>query len=521
MNKTGNTNPTKDDPTKPANQPDFLDTILRSLSSVRLGIYLLIILVVISFAGTIIPQKPNTDPEKLQRMFAPPNLALLDNLGILDLFHAWWFKTLLMLLGLNIVFASMDRFSHAWRFIRRPARWLTETVIRAQHQKAEILISTSPDEAERIIIEQFKTHIGQPSVTEREGRKVLFSQRHVYSRLAAYGIHLSLLVIFAGGLIGLQFGYRGRITLDEGEIGSKVIVFDTTRSVTAAATEPRFTERDMPFALRLDKAEIVFNDPKEASLLRRDDIQNPGAVKNWYCTVSIFENGSPRGTHVVAVNQPLSYRGYRFFQSGFDFAEGFKEYSLLVRSKDPAGVSHGTSYKLHSGESFDLKESVNLKEADVVVTPVRAGIMPQADIPFVVVSVQGNDGKPPVQVPVFDESTTRQMKEGTDEKKFQEGLPAGVEMYLSSVVPRFQSTFQVSRDPGVDIVWAGCILLMGGLMVAFYFSHQRAWAMLIPAEHGTTVVLGGDANKNKGSFARKFEHLVQALSHPGVPTSKS
>ncbi|MBZ5553032.1 MAG: cytochrome c biogenesis protein ResB [Acidobacteriia bacterium] len=483
----------------------FLDASIRFLSTVRLGIYLLIILVGISFAGTIIPQRPNTSPENLQRMFAPANLVLMDRIGILDIFHAWWFKALLTLLGLNIVFASLDRFSHAWRYIRRPAKWLTETVIRAQHQHAEVHLRTSLDQSERTVQEQLKKCLGHPQVTEREGRKVIFSQRQVYSRLAAYGIHLSLLVIFAGGLIGLEFGYRARISLSEGESASKVILFDTARSVVEAAGEARFIEREIPFTLSLDKAEVVFNNPRESSLLHRDDIQSPGVVKNWYCTMSIWENGVKQGTQVVAVNQPLSYRGFRFFQSGFDFGNGLKEFTFQVRLKGAGGQPSTTIYRVRGGDSFEIKE------AHLIATPVRSGIMPQADLPFAFLSLQGKDGKPALQFPVFDEPTTQKMRQGANDTSPLPKPPDGMEIFLIDAIPEFTTTLQVSRDPGVTTVWAGCILLMVGLTVAFYFSHQRLWAMLIPGQDGTTVVLGGDSSKNRSAFAKKFQHLVDSM----------
>jgi cytochrome c biogenesis protein len=486
----------------------LLDGALKSLSSIRLGIYLLIILVVVSFVGTVIPQKPNTSPENLQHIFAPENLVLLDRLGVLDLFHASWFKLLLTLLGLNIVFASLDRFSHAWRYIERPVKWLTEIVIRAQYQRAEIRVSAPLSQVEMSVRDQFRKQIGRSQVTEKDGQRVVFAQRHVYSRLAAYGIHLSLLVIFAGGLIGLEFGYRGRLTLNEGESTSKVILFDTARSVTEAADNPKFIERQMPFTLQLDKAEVAFNNPQQSSLLRREDIQSPGVVKNWYCTLSIWENGAKVSTHVVAVNQPLSYRGFRFFQTGFDFGEGLKEITFQVRSKDSRSNPQTNIYRIRNGESFFIKE------ANLVATPIRAGIMPETDIPYTVLSLGKNDGKPPVQLPVFDEGTTQKIRLGAKDSQFQTKLPDGSEVFLIDALPEFSTTLQVTRDPGVNTVWVGCVLLMLGLMVAFYFSHQRVWALLVPSGDQTTVILGGDSSKNRSAFARKFEQLANSLSSP-------
>ncbi|MDD5542803.1 MAG: cytochrome c biogenesis protein ResB [Acidobacteriia bacterium] len=486
------------------------------MSSIKLGIYLLIILVVVSFIGTVVPQRPNTSPENLQIMFAPQNLMLLDKMGILDVFHSWWFKVLLTLLGLNIVFASIDRLGRAWKFVRHPVKILSEVVIRAQWQNAEFQLALSLDEAEELVRTQLKKSLGKAESSSKDGARVLFAQKHVYSRLAAYVIHLSLLIIFAGGLIGLEFGYRGQIRLEEGDATSHITLFDTQHSVVEAANEPRQLDRAMPFEIRLDRAEVQFNNPQEASLLRRSDIQSPGVVKNWFCTVSILESSNNRGSHVIAVNQPLSYRGFRFFQTGFDYGNGFKEMKLRVGG--PAGSNDGeTIYTVHMGDTFEIKE------AQTTATVIRAGIMAEEDLPFVLLRLSKPGDSSTTEVPVLDANATRQFAAAGGTGPAPGRLPRGAQIVLADAVPRFASTFQVSRDPGVTTVWAGCVLLMLGLMMAFYFSHQRVWAMLIPKDEGTRLVIGGDASKNRSAFAKTFSELTQAIaqSAPREPSESS
>ncbi|MGE5206092.1 MAG: cytochrome c biogenesis protein ResB, partial [Chlamydiota bacterium] len=65
--------------------------IWQTLSSVRTGIILLILVVIASAAGTFILQRPTTDPDVLQRSYSPLALAWLDRLGLTDVFHASWF----------------------------------------------------------------------------------------------------------------------------------------------------------------------------------------------------------------------------------------------------------------------------------------------------------------------------------------------------------------------------------------------------------------------------------------------
>ena len=66
---------------------------------------------------------------------------------------------------------------------------------------------------------------------------------------------------------------------------------------------------------------------------------------------------------------------------------------------------------------------------------------------------------------------------------------------------------QVAKDPGVEIVWLGCFLMVIGIYIAFFMSHRRIW---IRIQDGS-VNVGGNASKNQGGFQLAFEGLVDRL----------
>ena len=90
--------------------------IHKTFASLRTGIVLLILVVIASALGTFVLQRPVTDADKLARAYSPGTLRWLDRLSLTDVFHAWWFLTLLGLVSLSIVLVSVDRFPNAWRF---------------------------------------------------------------------------------------------------------------------------------------------------------------------------------------------------------------------------------------------------------------------------------------------------------------------------------------------------------------------------------------------------------------------
>jgi cytochrome c biogenesis protein len=49
-----------------------------------------------------------------------------------------------------------------------------------------------------------------------------------------------------------------------------------------------------------------------------------------------------------------------------------------------------------------------------------------------------------------------------------------------------------------------------GLIVSFFFSHQRVWVR-IPKDPGGEIVLAGSTNKNKVGFEKSFGQLVDSI----------
>ena len=69
---------------------------------------------------------------------------------------------------------------------------------------------------------------------------------------------------------------------------------------------------------------------------------------------------------------------------------------------------------------------------------------------------------------------------------------------------------QVAKDPGVPVVWAGCILMTLGCLVAFFLSHRRVWARVSADDKGVEVFLGGNASRNRISFENWFGDLCES-----------
>ncbi len=95
---------------------DFLQSLWDFFCSLKLTMFLLIGLALISIIGTIIPQG-SLPPEYVQQI-SPTKLKLYTTLGFFDMYHSWWFILLLYLLTVNLVSCSIKRLPHIWKTIK-------------------------------------------------------------------------------------------------------------------------------------------------------------------------------------------------------------------------------------------------------------------------------------------------------------------------------------------------------------------------------------------------------------------
>lgn len=85
-------------------------------------------------------------------------------------------------------------------------------------------------------------------------------------------------------------------------------------------------------------------------------------------------------------------------------------------------------------------------------------------------------------------------------------------LQLTSFEHRQASGLQITRSPGQNVVYLGCLLLIIGIFMMFYVAHQRLWVVLKPVDSGTRVLFAGAGNRNQRDFAQKFEKLVNLFN---------
>ncbi len=455
----------------------FLGRIWSFFTSLKLTIFLLFILAVTSISGTIILQRGN--PQQYVKAYGEGGYRIIKALGLYDVYHSWWFLTLLAILAVNLIVCSIDRFPRAWHFIKEPLKWPDKGTLEEMKPREKFNVSLSLEETLAGIHRVLKGKGYKCEEKMEEGVGRIFAQKGVINRMGVYVTHLSVLIILVGGLIGGIWAFSRGMTIVEGASSRNVSIFGTHKIVT------------LPFDVRCDSFQVKYY---------------PGTMtpKEYKSTITILEKGKPVLTKDVRVNHPLKYKGISFYQASYGTISN-RTGTLTLRVIPQGGKGKPFELQVKVGEEVPLKDGYTLKL-----------------VAFFPDLVLGQDNQP-----------MNRSEELRNPAALLEVRKDGKFLYRSWVFAFFPEVhsvkdvpfkfryvafkglqytgLQVSKDPGVWVVWTGCILMLVGLTICFFISHRRIWVVVEDKGRKRQVLVVGNVNRNHGAFSQHFDELIKEI----------
>ena len=461
--------------------------------SVKLTVFLLLSLALTSVIGTVIPQ--NESPDAYLHAYGAFRYQLLSALGVFDMYHSWWFQGLLMLLTVNIVVCSIDRLSSNWKLIFnrhpsvRPERFRNRTDARTftDKRRAEDLATAY----EPLVARQF----GHSQVIRSDGGAVVYAEKGRLSRLGVYIVHLSVILLLVGGLVGSFFGFEGYVNIAEGETTDTIRIRNTGQL------------HRLDFQIRCDDFNM--------------ELYDSGAPKEYRSSLSIIEGGQTVKQKDIIVNDPLRYRGINIFQSSYGKipAEQMPAARTPPADSGPAdsytlnftSSGSGMSYTVTAGVGEPVEIPEGLGKFVVMAYDAEATFRGMAVGAALKGILTPADGEPtevllPLKFANFDKMRGGDVIISVADQPQEAFTPA------PAAEERYYTGLQVTRDPGVWLVYSGFILMITGCFVTFYLSHQQVCIVIDQLRNNSRVTLAGVANRNKLSMKNTVEKIHKALT---------
>ncbi|MBW2042250.1 MAG: cytochrome c biogenesis protein ResB [Deltaproteobacteria bacterium] len=442
----------------------LIDSLWELFASVKLTVVVLILLAATSVIGTLIPQ--NADPASYMRAFGALTYRLLQIFDIFNMYYSWWFQALIATLALNITICTIKRWPAIWKIVSSPN--INAGGLAAKRPLADFSDTRSPEKLEALYLNYLKSKFRNHKIESEKSGFRLVAEKGRWTRLGVPAVHLSIVIILAGALIGSIFGFDGFVNIPEG--GTRDFIRLRNSSDTLS----------LGFEVRCDDFDVSFYDS--------------GSPKEFRSSLVVLENGSEVVKKDIIVNDPLRYKGINFFQSSYGLMPP-KDFQITFSS---ANSDKKFQHKVSIGDSVKLPDGKGRFTARQYVNNYNYRGVPIGEALLGVIEKPGKGPEEialPMRFPTFDKMRKGQwliQAEGHD-TSYYTGL-------------------QVTKDPGVALVYFGFSLLILGCWVTFFMSHKKIMVDVRPSTNSSRIQLFGTANRNRLGFEIAMRKLGDELS---------
>lgn len=430
------------------------------VADLRLAIILLLVIAILSIAGTVIEQAESLT---FYQQNYPEETALYGFLtwkvilawGLNHLYSTWWYLSLLVLFGTSLTACTFTRqlpalkAARKWKYYQKPAQF------------EKLALSTALDSGS---IKALVPLLQQQKYRVFQQDNAVYARKGLVGRIGPIIVHAGMLIVLLGGVWGIFTGF----------FAQEMIPTGNTFKVQNIIESGPFSRSHIPqdWSVKVNRFWI--------------DYTNDGAIDQFYSDLSIISDRQDElKRKTIYVNEPLRYDGVTFYQTNWSIAavkvqlNNSPIFQLPMAKLDTVGS--GKIWGTWIPTKPDLSEGVSLLARDLQGTAL----------------IYNQQGELASAVRV--------------------GQSVAIDNVNLKLVDLIGSTgLQIKADPGVPIVYAGFGLLMLGVVMS-YFSHSQIWAL----ETNNDFYFGGKTNRAQVSFEREIIEIIEQLDNKNSQTQLS
>ncbi|MCM3652167.1 cytochrome c biogenesis protein ResB [Metabacillus litoralis] len=474
----------------------FIDKIWNFFSSVKVGVWIIVILLIASALGTVFPQEmyiPKTvTPSEFYRDEYGILGQLYYELGFHNLYGSWWYMILVASLGISLVIASLDRFVPLYRVLKKQGVTRHDSFMKRQR----LYSSTKTNDLnldklkDRFVTRRYKVKVENGNLLAEKGR---------FSRWGPYVNHCGLIIF----LIGAMLRFVPGMYVDE------VLWVREGETVVIPGTEGQYYLENKKFTMEVYDKDME-NEVFENAISRVGD---GSIVKNFQSDVVLYERKGeflhgeePDLKEVkpaeIRVNEPLKFESFSLYQVDYKLNELNKmTFNLIDKETEE---SHGqiivdlqnpqTAYDL--GNGYKVEVATYLPDFffnDDGIPITKTNIPNNPAFVFKMITPETPEGETSFVA-------IQQTIEAAGENKFK--------MKFESVETKNLTALTVRKDLTLWILGIGGAIFMIGVIQGMYWNHRRVWIKHNEGE----VLIAGHTNKNYYALAQEIKILLEGTS---------
>jgi cytochrome c biogenesis protein len=468
-----------------------VDKIWNFFSSVKVGVWLIVITLSASAVGTILPQEmyiPNTMPASEYYADQYGWIGkLYYQLGFHNLYSSWWYLILIASIGISLVICSLDRVIPLYKALKRQRVTRHEGFLKRQRVFGESPSLNQDD------IEDIKQKLLKKRYNVREENGNLLAEKGRFSRWGPYVNHVGLIIFLFGAMLRFIPGmYVDKVLwIREGE--TKVI----------PETNGEYYLKNEEFILD------IYDKEKDNEAFDKALDRVGMVVKNYQSNVVLLQKEGDTipgekpelkkiKEYPIQVNKPLKFENFALYQVDYKLDELSKMSFKLTKKDSDQSLGDITINLLEPEKEFNLKNgySVELKS-----------YFP--DFAFDENQEPSTKSRIPNNPAFVFNITSPEKPEG--EMSFvaiQQTIDPGEDnlykMSFNGIETRNVSALTVRKDLTLWTIAFGGLIFMIGVIQGAYWNHRRIWIQQIA---GTTWI-AAHTNKNWHGLKREIGQLI-------------
>jgi cytochrome c biogenesis protein len=447
-------------------------------SSVKLTLILLIILAITSVLGTLIPQQEGA--VEFARGLSPGTFKLFSSLGLFDMYHSTWFRIIIGLLVLNLVICSINRLPATLKLYRASVRVDRSKPFEDLPPARNFSIKADMGKVGDRVANFLMRHYKRVEVKSGPNGNFYYGEKGRYAYFGVYLVHLSVLIILIGGIMGSLLGFEAYVNIPEGE------------RVDTVALRNKMTPKKLGFSIQCDKFFVEF--------------YKDGTPKEFRSDLRFLSGGKVVQEGTLLVNHPIEFRGITFYQSSYGTIPG----KIHLRISKGKGNPETLAMAVDQGKTVSLPGGSAQFQVVEVDDNLRGAMGPAA-----LIHIKPEQGEE-IRFWVFQRIKMLQERFPGAMLKAPILDPSSFKPYtfsLERLEKQYYTGLQVNRDPGVWLVWAGFFLMVGGFFVTFFTSHRKVWVKVSKSKERAKVSVAGRANKNPVGLERELDQVTRSLKN--------
>jgi cytochrome c biogenesis protein len=417
--------------------------IFRIVADLRFSIFILLLISLFSITGTVIEQDQSIESYKLNYPLTNPIFGFLTwdrilNFGLDHVYTTWWFFTLIFLFGLSLITCTSLqqlpslKIARRCQFFRKPE----------QFYRLKIFTTLTNFSFNKILL---RIKNNQYSIFQQ--KNIVYCYKGLIGRIAPILVHLSMILILLGTIIGSLFGFKAQ------EIVPKTENFHIQNIVNNGQLS------------RIPKTSTRVNDFWITYTKNR-------TISQFYSDLSILDTkGNEISRKTISVNYPLIHENVYYYQT---------DWNLI-----------GLRFKTIANEiiEYPLLNILN-NQSKVWITWISSDKSLNEGIIGLVDNLEG-------YCSIYDESGlflgNIELNETVDFKQ-----PLTFLEIISS------TGLQIKSDPGIPMIYFGFFFLMISTLLS-YITYSQIWII----QKNRKLFIGGTTNRAIFNFELEFFKFIK------------